>query len=202
MSMTSALESTPASFATVVPATFSLEEYEHMIHCGAFVGEHEKNIELLWGRLVEMAPIGLPHEDDTDFLNEWSMRATLDKRIRVRIQNSIRLPESQSAPQPDVCWVRERSYAKRAPYPEDILLLIEVADSSLAKDRGAKCAAYAQAGIEEFWIVNLVDAQLEVYREPVGLEYRSRSDYKGDERVSPLALPEAELRAGDLFERA
>lgn len=179
----------------VPPASFTLDEYEHMVACGAFSGEHEKNVELLWGRISEMPPIGESHEDRNDCIAAWSIRVTLDKPIRVRNQNSIRLPAGISAPQPDVCWVRERDYSQRAPHPEDVLLVIEIADSSLDRDRGTKLAAYAQAAIQEYWIVNLLDQQVEVFRNPEGLAYGEKRTLRGGDSVSPLALPGVSVTA-------
>lgn len=194
----------PTSFgsfpvAAVPPASFTLEEYEHMVACGAFSGEHEKNVELLWGRISEMAPIGEPHEDCNDRIATWSIRVTLDQPIRIRNQNSIRLPNSSSKPQPDICWVRERDYSSRAPHPDDILLVIEIADSSIDYDRAAKLAAYAQANLPEYWIVNLVEQQVEVYREPKGLDYSHKQVLKGDNVISPLALPAVKTTARQLL---
>lgn len=194
----------PTSFdsfpaAAVPPATFTLEEYEHMVACGAFSGEHKKHVELLWGRISEMPPIGEPHEDRNDRIANWSVRVTLGQPIHIRNQNSIRLPGSSSKPQPDICWVRERDYSTRSPHSDDILLVIEVADSSIERDRVSKLAAYAQAGIPDYWIVNLVDGQVEVYREPKGLEYSEKQVLKGDDLISPLALPEANTTARQLL---
>lgn len=190
-------ESFPA--AAVPPAIFTLEEYEHMVECGAFSGEYEKNVELLWGRISGMPPTGESHEYRNDRLAAWSYRVTVDQQILIRNQNSIRLPNSSSAPEPDICWVRERDYSSRAPYPDDILLIIEIADSSVDRDRGTKLAAYAQAGIQDYWIVNLVDNQVEVHRQPKGLEYADKQILRGEETVSPLALPDVSVTADDLL---
>jgi len=194
----------PTSFgsfpaATVPPATFTLEEYEHMVACGAFSGEHEKKVELLWGRISEMPPIGESHEDRNDRIANWSVRVTIGQPIHIRNQNSIRLPGSSSKPQPDICWVRERDYSTRAPHPDDILLVIEVADSSLERDRIGKLTAYAQAAIPEYWIINLVEQQVEVYRQPKGLEYAEKRNHQGDDIVTPLALPSIKVTARQLI---
>lgn len=185
--------------AAVPPATFTLQEYEHMVRCGAFAGEHEKNIELVWGRISDRPPVGPEHSNDVDELNEWSVRVTVNEPIRVRIQNPIRMPGSESSPQPDVCWVRKGDYSKGHPGPEDILLVIEIADTSVERDRGTKLAAYAHAGIQDHWIVNLVENQVEIYRQPQGLEYAERRIIKGAETVSPLAVPTVSVTADQLL---
>lgn len=156
---------------------------------------YEKNIEILWGRIVERPPIGPPHEDRTDCISKWSIRVTLDEPIRVRTQNSIRLPVCETAPQPDICWVRERDYSKRAPHPEDILLIIEVADSSLEADRKLKLSAYAESGVQDYWIVNLRDQEVEVYRKPSGAEYEEQTICRNVQQISPLALTSVKVSA-------
>lgn len=199
--MSSVTPITAASFpeAQVPPATFTLKEYEHMVECGAFSGEYEKHVELLWGRITEMEPIGPEHSNDVDKLNVWSVLATQGHHIRVRNQNPVRLPGSESEPHPDICWVREQDYAKQHPGPVDILLIIEVAHTSIKHDRATKLAAYAQADIQDYWIVNLVDKQVEVYRQPRGLEYAVQHILSGGDVVSPLALPDVSVSADELL---
>ncbi|WP_425267228.1 Uma2 family endonuclease [Aeoliella straminimaris] len=91
-----------------------------------------------WEGIADTSPTKAEHSNDVDKLNEGSVRATLNGPIRVRIQNPIRIPGSESSPEPDVCWVREADYSKQHPGPGDILLLVEIADSSLERDRGTK----------------------------------------------------------------
>lgn len=180
-------------------ATFSLEHYEHLVACGAFAGEFEQRVELLWGEIVEMAPIGPPHCDDLDRLARWSFESTRGLPIRVRVQSPIRLPDAESEPEPDIAWVIERDYRDRHPNPEEVLLVIEVAESSLATDRGSKLAAYATAGIAEYWIVNLPDRVVEVCREPTGGGYANRRLLKSGDKVSPLAAADAGLDVDRVF---
>jgi Uma2 family endonuclease len=181
-------------------AHFSLEHYEHMVEVGAFSGLFQKRLELLRGKIVEMSPMGSEHAEFIDRLNEWSTSATVHQSIRIRVQNPIRIPESDSEPEPDIVWVTRKNYSARHPEPQDVLLVIEVADTSLAIDRGEKLAVYAEACIAEYWIVNLLDRQIEVYRSPSGNSYQAKTIHRGDDAVHPLALPEASLRPLRLFE--
>jgi Uma2 family endonuclease len=165
-----------------------------MVEVGAFRGRFQKRLELLRGEIVEMGPIGSEHAKTIDRLNEWSTSATAHQSIRVRVQNPIRIPASDSEPEPDIVWVVRKNYAARHPEPQDVLLIIEVADTSLAVDRGAKLAVYAEAGIAEYWIVNLLNRQIEVYHSPSGNSYQTKTIHRGEDAVHPLALPEASLR--------
>lgn len=181
------------------PAKFTLDHYEHMIAVGAFDAPYNIPVELLHGEIVMMSPIGPSHSNDIDFLAKWSFQATAGHPIRVRIQNPIRLPSDNSEPEPDVCWVREQDYSQQHPNPEDVLLLVEVAESSLTMDQGPKLKAYAEAGVADYWIVNLVDKQIEVYRQPLKDKYQQKQVVRGGETIAPLALPTAQLAPSRLF---
>jgi len=180
-------------------AHFSLQHYEHMVEVGAFVGNFEKHVELLRGRIIAMSPIGPPHSVIVSRLTKWSYQvAPLDK-VDIVCQGPVRIPISDSEPEPDLVWVVQGDYFKRHPEPHEVLLLVEVADSSLCVDRGDKLGVYAEAGIADYWIVNLIDQQIEVYRRPAGREFQDKSVFRGDSTVSPLALPEATLQPSRLF---
>jgi Uma2 family endonuclease len=120
--------------------------------------------------------------------------------MRVRVHNSIGIPDQESTPEPDVVWVVRRDYSRGRPTAADVLLLIEVAESSLAYDAGEKADLYAATGIADYWVVNLPDRCIEVRREPVGGRYRSLKTHLGDDEVRPLAFPDAALKPGSLWE--
>jgi Uma2 family endonuclease len=124
-------------------------------------------VELLEGWIVPKMPHNLPH-DGTIELADGALRPLLPSGWRLRIQSSITLADSE--PEPDLVLARgdARTYVARHPGPADIGLLTEVADSSLARDRGDKARIYARAGITVYWIINLVDRQVEVYTDPTG----------------------------------
>jgi Uma2 family endonuclease len=179
-------------------AHFSLTHYEHMVDVGAFSGPFEKRLELLRGEIVEMTPIGIQHANIVTLLTDWSYDVIPRDKITVRAQNPIRIPTSNSEPQPDIVWTKRLKFAQH-PEPKDILLLIEVADSSLEADRSDKLSVYAEAGIADYWIVNLLDEQIEVYRDLSGGSYKSKTIHRGDDAISPLALPDVRLTPSRLF---
>jgi Uma2 family endonuclease len=182
-------------------AHFSLEQYERMVKLGAFDAPFRRRLELIRGEIVEKSPVGTQHADIIDQLNDWSHDVAPRDRISIRVQNPIRIPAGDSEPEPDIVWAVRKRYTDRHPEPQDLLLVIEVADSSLAFDRGEKLAVYAEAGIPEYWVVNPIDRQIEVHRDPRESTYQATAIYRGEDAVSPLALPEAKLSPASLFER-
>jgi Uma2 family endonuclease len=181
-------------------AHFSLEQYEHMVEVGAFSGADEKRLELLRGEIREMSPIGFIHSQVVTLLTDWSYEVVPRERMVIRVQNPIRVLGSDSEPQPDLVWAQRRAAADHHPAPGDVLLLVEVADTSLQDDRGEKLEIYAEAGIADYWIVNLIGQQIEVYRNPSGRTFQEQSIYRGDAEIHPLALPMAALRPSRLFD--
>lgn len=148
----------------------------------------EKKIELIDGEVYEMS-IGEDHAGVVRRLSKVLERTYGDGAV-ISVQNPIRMGNS-GLPQPDFALLRPREdlYAKIHPKPEDVLLVIEVADSSLKYDRGKKLRSYAQNGIAEVWIVNLSGEQTEVYREPSGNKYREQTTVDRGQSVAPLAFP-------------
>ena len=130
--------------ATTVRLT--LAEYDAMLAQGILNERRHQHIELIQGEMRQMSPPGPLHEEMVDRVMRWCTRNTDPDSIRVRVQNSVGLTELDSAPQPDVALVNERDYRAHRPGPEDVLLVIEVADSSLDYDRGEKADLYAAAG--------------------------------------------------------
>ncbi len=118
------------------------------------------------------------------------------------VQDPVHLDE-YSEPQPDLMLLRPAPdyYSTRHPGPEDVLLLIEVAATSLAYDRGRKLPAYGRAGISEVWIVNLEEQTLEVYREPHLTGYASTTVLSPGEKARPLAFPDAAVDVAELLKR-
>lgn len=148
------------------------EAYHLMIEAGLLT--EDDRVELLHGEIIDMSPVGPKHSAFVRRLDQQ-----LQQRYQGKLQVSVQCPiESTpySEPEPDLCLLapREDFYEFSHPKPDDVFLVIEVADSSLEKDRQIKLPAYAQAGIPVLWIVNLIDQQVEVYTQPVGDRYKLR----------------------------
>lgn len=154
-------------------------------------------VELLEGEIVEMSPEKSRHAAAVDLTAETLRRAFADG-FTIRVQHPLALSEI-SEPEPDVAVVvgSPRDYA--AAHPTTALLLVEVADTSLDYDRRRKTIVYARAGIDEYWILNLVDLRLEVYRQPSESGYLSHQVLGREATVSPLAAPHAVVRVADLL---
>ena len=173
--------------------TFTCEEYHQMAEAGIL--SPEERLELIDGEIYVMPPIGDRHVETVNLFNETLM-PLLAGRARVSIQNPVRL-DWRNEPEPDI--VVFRAGVRGAPRPESILLLIEVAESTLGMDRQTKLARYAFFGVPEYWIVNLLTEQIEVYREPEGDQYRVARRYGRGERLSLLAFPDVEFAVDDVL---
>ena len=179
-------------------AHISYDQYNLIVDSGAF---EDRRLELIHGEIREMSPIGPAHQDAIDILNKWSFRNLNVEEVRIRIQGSIGIPELDSCPEPDVVWVTEKeSYRREQPQPKDVLLLIEVADSSLSYDMGEKANLYAKAGIADYWVIDLEHERIEVFRDPTPEGYNDRQTFGADATVRPLQFPEVELATKTLFE--
>ncbi len=183
---------------SVLAATykFTIDDYQRLYETG-LLDAHDR-IELLNGELIIMHAIGYRHAQAVTNLNaELSEQAR--RRFKISPQNPVELDE-YSAPQPDltlVSWSQRKS--KRHPSPEEVFLIIEVADSSLRYDREEKQSAYAKTGIREFWLLNLEEDILEVYRQPEGIAYREKTIIPPDGKASPLEFPDVVLALAEIF---
>jgi Uma2 family endonuclease len=164
---------------------FTVDEYYAMAKHGIL--KPDERVELLDGEIVPMNPIGSPHAWCVTYLTE--VFAPLIGRIILRIQNPLRL-DSRAEPEPDITILRPDAPRNRHPVPDDVLLVVEVADSSLRKDRGLKRRMYARAGIFEYWIVDLQAGRIEAYRDPVRSRYRSVRLLRPGDTVSPIFAPD------------
>jgi Uma2 family endonuclease len=176
---------------------FTVDEYYCMAKAGVL--REDERVELLDGEIIEMSPIGGRHAGCVDDLGEWFI-LRLAGRARVRVQNPVRL-SSGSEPEPDIVLVRPRPdrYRQNHPRPEDILLIIEVSDSTLDYDRDTKLPFYAAACIPEVWIWDLNGERVLVYREPHDGQYRRSSVIERGGVLSPKAFPDLELLVDDIL---
>jgi Uma2 family endonuclease len=188
--------------STSTALRLSLAEYNHMIAEDAFRPLGKRRIELIYGELREMTPPGPTHAQAVSRLNRWSVENTDAKRVAVRVQDPIEIPEYDSAPQPDIIWAKAKDYSKQHPQPRDILLLIEVADSSLNDDLGERAELYAKAGIKDYCVVNIPDFCIEVFRQPKRGRYLDHRAYQSSDELAPLASSETYLPIGGLFSGA
>ena len=179
---------------------FTVREYYQMAEAGIL--HEDDRIELIEGKIVEMAPIGSRHALCLDRLNrafQLNMRAG---EGLIRVQNPIRLSD-ETEPEPDLAVASlvqgEERYAEAHPAPADILLVVEVADSSLIYDRKTKVPLYAAAGIPEYWLVDLVGNRIEVYRDPSAGSFRDVRIVNREDKIAPLSFPHIEVTLADLI---
>lgn len=183
--------------ATVTTRRFDVEEYHKMAEAGVF--HPAERVELLEGEVVRMAPIGSRHAECVDRLTRLFVRG-IEDQATVRVQNPVRLSD-HSEPEPDIALVlrRPEGYADRHPVPDDTLLIIEVADTTLALDREVKIPLYARAGISECWIVDLVADRVVVHRTPRGREYTHAEHHHRGDWIRPGGFPGLRLAVEDIM---
>lgn len=178
------------------------KEYDALVKSGFF--NEDEPIELLGGQLIVAEPKGSPHSTAVALTVE-GLRLAFGPGWLVRVQDPIAL-DAESEPEPDVAVVPGRARDYLAEHPARPALLVEVAESSLAFDRGHKGSLYARAGIADYWIVNLVDAVLEVRRAPAldrsaefGWRYLDVQALRPGATVAPLARPDVTVAVADLL---
>jgi hypothetical protein len=177
---------------------FTREEYHRMGEVGIL--KPTDRVELIRGEIVEMSPIGRRHYAFVNNLSRLLIMGLADRAF-VGVQGPIVLADD-TEPEPDLAVIRRRipPYKDREAHTEDALLLIEVAESSLAYDRSTKLRLYAAAGIPEYWIVDCVAESIEIYRTPHANGYRDVTrvaDATGT--VAPLAFPDVALALTEIF---
>jgi Uma2 family endonuclease len=176
---------------------FSVEEYLRMAEAGILT--EDDHVELIDGEIIDMPPIGIPHAGSVNRIGN-RLKEQVGSGAILSIQNPIRIGDF-SLPQPDIALLRPRDdfYASAYPTPGDILLLVEVADSSARYDREKKLPLYAAAGIGESWIVDIPAQTLLVCREPSAEGYRQIGEPADLGRVAPEALPDCPIDLRGLF---
>ena len=187
---------------SLITAKWTTEEYHRMIAAGVL---RDRKVELLKGEIAEMPPEGEPHAYSSDEAGEY-LAKLLGNRAKIRHAKPIILPNN-SEPEPDLAIVKRlgREYREHHPYPENIFWLIEVrprvgvrrkgtrtfeyANTSLEKDLEVKNKIYAEAGIPEYWVVNLQELHLVVFREPLNGDYVTKFTLSTG-TIQPLAFPD------------
>ncbi len=176
---------------------FTRAEYHRMAEVGIL--HHTERLELICGDIVKKLTQGRRHRAFVDNLNQI-LAVRLAGRAIVSVQMPIVLSDD-TEPEPDVQLLRRRAvpYKEREADASDVLLLIEVAESSLAYDRTRKLKLYAAAGIPEYWVVDCVGESIEVYRGPSADGYREVARVTGDRTIAPQAFPEVALPLSEVF---
>ncbi|GAP95968.1 predicted dioxygenase [Leptolyngbya sp. NIES-2104] len=166
---------------------FTIEEYHHLTELGFF--QEDDHVELIRGQLIYMAAKGTPHSVCSTRLNR-QLTKLIGDQATLRGQEPIALP-NDGEPEPDFAIVRNRpdDYLSGHPRSEDILLLIEISDSSLTYDQETKLELYAEDEIQHYWIFNLIDRVLEMYSEPY-----QKSASKFGYRLKRIALPDERVK--------
>ena len=159
----------------------------------------EDRVELLNGVIIKKMPKGIQYAALNDLAGEI-FREKLGDKIIVRNQNPVVLNEF-SEPEPDLvlCRPPREKYFERHPTPEDILLIVEISDSTLGRDRAAKGLAYAQADIQQYLVLNVPDRAIEDYRQPNADGYGSKQTYHRGEQFNLVAFPDLEIAVDSLF---
>jgi Uma2 family endonuclease len=177
------------------------KEYDRLVELGVFEGEP---LELIAGQLVVAEPQGSYHASSISAA-EYAVRAALPLGWLLRTQLPVSL-DDESEPEPDLAVVPGQPADYRTAHPERPALVVEVADSSLDFDREQKGSLYARAGVQDYWVVNLVGRVLEIYRDPepdalalYGWRYRSVTTLAPPALAAPLAFPSGPIAVADLL---
>lgn len=181
----------------VTRRSFTVAEYERMGQFGIF-SEGER-VELVNGEIIKMSPIGKRHAAVVGHLTQ--IIALLIQRTAILwVQNPIRLSD-RSEPQPDLMVLKPRPdfYETSRPTPEDVLLVIEVSDTTLDYDRKVKVPLYARAGVPETWLVNLGEERIEVYANPAGAAYQTAESYARGDELQARALAALRLSVAEVL---
>jgi Uma2 family endonuclease len=179
---------------------FTVSQFEQMISEGIFTPA--ERVELLEGEILKMSPINHPHAAVVSNL-EFIFRERLGRSAYIWAQQPLLL-DDRSRLQPDVVLLKWRDdrYVPKPPTAEDVLLLIEVSDTSLTDDRGRKKAKYARSGIPEYWIVNLRDKVIEVFSAPVDGKYATESIADMSDTLSLPAGLDVDVAVDEIFGQA
>jgi len=177
---------------------FTVDDYHRMGEAGILA--EDDRVELLAGEIIEMSPIGPRHAGTVSRLNTL-FSSRLGTRVIVSIQNPILLRTEDSEPQPDMVLLRPRAdfYSRSHPEAQDVYLVIEVADTSVEKDREVKFPIYARAGILEAWLLDVSTGHVEIHRQPTAGGYGDVHLLQQGELITPLAFPDLALAVDDFL---
>jgi Uma2 family endonuclease len=176
---------------------WTVEDYHQMAAAGIF--HPEERVELIAGQIIRMSAKGTAH---TAAVRRTAnvLRNLLFNQAEVYTQDPIQLNDF-SEPEPDVAVVRldPLDYADHHPTPSEVYLIIEVADSSFKYDRETKAKVYAKSGIADYWVLDVIDRKLHVFREPTQEGYQTEVIFSEEARVSPLQFPDVAITLQDML---
>ena len=184
---------------------FSIDEYHKLVDLGFFT-ENDR-IELIRGEIIDMAPKRTPHSVCNSLL--WQqLYESIGKQAEIRVQEPIIL-SSNSEPEPDLVIAKKKpdNYLSAHPTVEDIILVIEISDSTLQYDRETKLSLYAEVGINNYWIFNLVDNRLESYSQPFAdtqgkSDYRTKNIFLPNEKIVVPSFDKVSLELASVFPKS
>lgn len=176
---------------------FNVEEYHRMVEAG-IISERDR-VELIEGEIVEMSPIGSRHAAHVDSLVALLSRQIGESAI-IRVQSTVKFSETMEL-QPDLSLLKPRKdfYASEHPKPDDVLLLIEVANTSLKYDHKVKSPLHARVGIPETWIVDLTTDTIERHTQPASDGYRETVRFKRGDTLESKIFPDLRLAVSDIL---
>ena len=177
---------------------FTVDDFQRMVKVG-ILDEHAR-VELIEGEVVEMPPIGPAHGDVVDFLTESLAATAAELGYMLRVQGSVQINDISQL-QPDFALLRrrDRAYRRQLPDPGEILLMIEVSDSTASYDRRVKAPLYARNGVPELWLVNVRAETIEVFRNPSGGAYTFTQIARRGDSVSPSAFPSLSFTVDEIL---
>jgi Uma2 family endonuclease len=149
----------------------------------------DQKVELINGVIVDMSPANPEHEDSIDELTEQMVKV-FSNRARVRIEKAMDINDDYWLPHPDLVLAKRRRYGDNPPKPEDIFLIIEVSNTTLAEDLGKKLERYAVLGIQDYWVANLKTKRWIIHRQPFGDRYVSTTELPLGSSFAPFVFPE------------
>jgi Uma2 family endonuclease len=184
------------SAISVLKRLFTVQEYYQMGESGLFANER---VELIRGEIIKISPIGRRHAACVDRCN-YTFAHKLGTKVIVRIQNPLAL-DNTSEPEPDVMILKHKPdfYDTGHPQPTDVLLLIEVADSTIDSDRELKIPLYAEDGIVEVWLIDINNAYVEVYRQPTATGYQQIFKFYRGQTLSILTFPDINIAVDEIL---
>ncbi len=172
---------------------FTIDEYHKMGETGIF--HEDDRVELVGGEIVEMTPIGARHAETVNTLTDLFADLRGAGEYTISVQNPVVLG-IHDEPQPDLALLRLDRNRKRLPHPEDLLLVVEVSDTTLRYDRETKLVLYAGAGVPEAWIADLQNGVIEVHTEPSAGGYKAVRKFDRTEMVVSTVVPQISIHAG------